>query len=269
MRISHTVLALACLPLAAEEAQSPPEAREIPLAYRTAAGPNAPPVQTQGLNLGGGSRLTVSKDLEGSFRYAGKAHTFSVSASDPAKPVLSVDGKALPDGAYTIRSAGYVYAFFQLEDGQQLQVVVAFVQDRAPFGSLTAMGAWSGTVEADGHKVTVIAYDRNANGDLSDDRVMLDADGDGFVTPVEDLKAGEVVQVGAAGLAVLSVDPGGHCARVRVGKPQGRNLLAELEKAPLPGRPCPDFTFTTPDGKAVSLAGLRGKVFLIDFWGHW
>lgn len=31
----------------------------------------------------------------------------------------------------------------------------------------------------------------------------------------------------------------------------------------------PDFTLTTPDGKALTLSSLQGKVVLIDFWASW
>jgi len=35
------------------------------------------------------------------------------------------------------------------------------------------------------------------------------------------------------------------------------------------GNVAPDFTLDTPDGKAVSLASMRGKVVLVDFWAAW
>ncbi|MFL5328310.1 MAG: TlpA family protein disulfide reductase [Gemmataceae bacterium] len=35
------------------------------------------------------------------------------------------------------------------------------------------------------------------------------------------------------------------------------------------GRPAPDFSATTLDGQTVSLASLRGKVVVIDFWATW
>lgn len=35
------------------------------------------------------------------------------------------------------------------------------------------------------------------------------------------------------------------------------------------GQPAPELAGQTPDGKPVTLAGLRGRVVLVDFWGTW
>jgi thiol-disulfide isomerase/thioredoxin len=35
------------------------------------------------------------------------------------------------------------------------------------------------------------------------------------------------------------------------------------------GRPAPDFTLETLDGKSVSLSSLRGKAVLVNFWATW
>ncbi|MCC6690790.1 MAG: AhpC/TSA family protein [Bacteroidia bacterium] len=35
------------------------------------------------------------------------------------------------------------------------------------------------------------------------------------------------------------------------------------------GAPAPDFTFNTPEGKALSLSSFKGKILLIDFWASW
>ena len=37
----------------------------------------------------------------------------------------------------------------------------------------------------------------------------------------------------------------------------------------LAGKPAPDFTLQTPDGKPYSLAALKGKPVLLDFWATW
>ena len=36
-----------------------------------------------------------------------------------------------------------------------------------------------------------------------------------------------------------------------------------------PGQPAPDFTAVDPDGKAVALSDLKGKVVYMDFWASW
>jgi len=42
-----------------------------------------------------------------------------------------------------------------------------------------------------------------------------------------------------------------------------------LGDIPAPGRPAPDFQLQDLDGQTVSLAGLRGRPFLINFWATW
>lgn len=48
---------------------------------------------------------------------------------------------------------------------------------------------------------------------------------------------------------------------------KGRHLIAGLQRA-REGRVIP-FTGTMPDGRQFNLDSLKGKVFLIDFWGSW
>ena len=45
--------------------------------------------------------------------------------------------------------------------------------------------------------------------------------------------------------------------------------LAALELAPLPRAAAPAFTLTDLDGRAVSLASLRGQTVLLYFWATW
>jgi len=45
-------------------------------------------------------------------------------------------------------------------------------------------------------------------------------------------------------------------------------LVAPAARAEFPlGKPAPAFKLRKPDGKALALASLRGKVVLLDFWG--
>jgi len=53
---------------------------------------------------------------------------------------------------------------------------------------------------------------------------------------------------------------------------QMEKLRAEQEKAMeniAEGKPAPDFTLTTINGKQISLASFKGKYLLIDFWASW
>lgn len=43
----------------------------------------------------------------------------------------------------------------------------------------------------------------------------------------------------------------------------------EKWRAIAPGRPAPDFTGTTPEGKKLSLSDLKGKVVYVDVWATW
>lgn len=44
--------------------------------------------------------------------------------------------------------------------------------------------------------------------------------------------------------------------------------LAELERVAV-GKIAPDFTVYTPEGKSISLYGIKAKVKLVDFWASW
>jgi hypothetical protein len=66
------------------------------------------------------------------------------------------------------------------------------------------------------------------------------------------------VRLGDQMFAVKSIDPG------------SKWILLSKSSAPLAGvivgKPCPDFKFTTTDGKTVTLADYRGKALLLDIW---
>lgn len=43
----------------------------------------------------------------------------------------------------------------------------------------------------------------------------------------------------------------------------------ELEPAPIAGHPAPNFELATLDGEVVSLADLKGRPVLVNFWATW
>lgn len=54
-----------------------------------------------------------------------------------------------------------------------------------------------------------------------------------------------------------------------IGVAQGKFVEEEEQEINLMGQKAPPFSLTTLDGKAVSLASLKGKVVLLDFWASW
>jgi hypothetical protein len=58
-----------------------------------------------------------------------------------------------------------------------------------------------------------------------------------------------------------------HEKRVKLGELADRELF-ELRHL-LPGKPAPEIAGEDIDGKAFKLSDYRGKVVLLDFWGHW
>jgi peroxiredoxin len=47
------------------------------------------------------------------------------------------------------------------------------------------------------------------------------------------------------------------------------NFINQQESKSGMGKPAPDFTLPSPDGKMISLSSFRGKYVLVDFWASW
>ena len=280
MRIPLLLTALIPLGAGCSPSPSPPSPPlgRVALEYLSVdrADPFTPPVATEGFFLGFGQDVEISEKLEGTFRWGGKDYPVRLESPEVEKPVVRIEGVLpLPEEAYPSRKGGYLQGWFELQGAegpaQRLRFIGVFAKGRAPYAMVNAMGAWRGTVALRDSRATLIVLDRNADGDLSNDPVMLDADADGLVTPIEKVRIGETVRLGSQVLTVLSVAPSGASAQVEVGEAGGsgkdaRDLLAELAQAPIPGHPCPDFSFTDQKGESHSRDTLKGRVFLLNFW---
>lgn len=68
------------------------------------------------------------------------------------------------------------------------------------------------------------------------------------------------------GLAIMSCD---QVTGVSVEAKEQRSLVASVPESPRVGFRTPAFTLPDLQGKEVSVAELRGKVILINFWATW
>lgn len=89
-------------------------------------------------------------------------------------------------------------------------------------------------------------------------RISVDTNNDGRLENTESWFSSIPVRIANSMFQVRSVDPGGTWIK-----------FAKLD-APLTGlvvgKPCPDFEFTTADGKKVRLEDYKGKTLLLDVW---
>jgi peroxiredoxin len=79
------------------------------------------------------------------------------------------------------------------------------------------------------------------------------------------------LSVGTATVTAMTVNPVVDDSVFILGGTEVRaNPLGAATDKLLPiGQEAPDFSLKSPDGKAIRLRGLRGKVVLLDFWGTW
>jgi hypothetical protein len=124
-----------------------------------------------------------------------------------------------------------------------------------------------GTVAVGAEKVTIylpaqgpysLKSEKSHSFENTSTALVVDADGNGEFTQAEQWFASMPIRIGDAMFDVKEIDPG------------AKWILLAKSAAPLGGlvvgKPCPNFTFTSMDGKKVSLADYKGKALLLDVW---
>ncbi|MHC4077786.1 MAG: TlpA family protein disulfide reductase [Planctomycetota bacterium] len=290
-----TAAMLGCLSPAAAQTEDAAAAKEaakdiaVALRYVTAKDRESLPLRTVGFYLGLNRRFKLQQAgdsiCEAELTYSGQTFRIRVEECHSKKPELRLDLTCstpwedvdrLPADRFLHRTDSYLQALLPpLSDkleGRVLRLICVTRAGRDPYGYLEDRGAWSGSLAVGDKKLQLFVYDQNADGDPSNDKLLLDVDGDGRITRVEQIASGETVLVGqhAITLRVRKQAQEAVAARVTGRKEaKGRDILAELEQAPIVGNVIPEFEFTDQHGKLVSSRALRGKVLLVNFWGVW
>lgn len=73
---------------------------------------------------------------------------------------------------------------------------------------------WRGTLAVNGQSYAMVAFDGNADGDYSNDPLVIDLDGDGKASEGESLTPGQTVTVGETVVKLLGVSPSGLTAQL-------------------------------------------------------
>ena len=118
-------------------------------------------------------------------------------------------------------------------------------------------------------RIAVVDADTDGRYDVLDGGVLLvDTDGDGELLATGDsherFLLSEPFHVDGASFAVAGVDPGGGSMRV-----EATDEPVAPKPPLLPGFVAPDFAGVDADGGEISLASLRGRVVVLDFWAAW
>ncbi|MBI4963404.1 MAG: hypothetical protein HY913_09005 [Desulfomonile tiedjei] len=73
---------------------------------------------------------------------------------------------------------------------------------------------WEGQIELNGNPYKVVTFDGNADGDYSNDPVIIDADNDGKVADSERLQPGQSLSVAGIEVKLLAIAPSGRWVRL-------------------------------------------------------
>ena len=84
------------------------------------------------------------------------------------------------------------------------------------------------------------------------------------------------MRISLLGVIVLALATAAGCGqpspRPQAGKPSAapqQILPQQSSQEAVVGKPAPDFSFTTLDGKAIKLSDLKGKPVVVNFWASW
>ena len=128
-----------------------------------------------------------------------------------------------------------------------------------------------GTMEVKGRRVRLAVIDADTDGRydrLDGGVVLIDTDGDGELLATGDSHERYLLSapfsVDGISYRVSSVDSGGRRMQIE-------ELTEPVAPKPplLPGFHAPEFTAVDASGATVSLAALRGRVVVLDFWAGW
>jgi thiol-disulfide isomerase/thioredoxin len=105
---------------------------------------------------------------------------------------------------------------------------------------------------------------------MSDDAIVVDPAAR-FPRPVAAVIVGAIALATLVALAWPAL-PFNEGRRIVLGPTKVSVIMRQIENsgaAPRAGSPAPDFEWVRPDGSRASLASLRGRGIVINFWATW
>jgi hypothetical protein len=76
-------------------------------------------------------------------------------------------------------------------------------------------GYWLGEIELNGNTYKMVTFDGNADGDYSNDPLIIDVDNDGKASASELMKPGQSLIIDGTEVRLLAIAPSGRCVRLQ------------------------------------------------------